>query len=667
MKKGQTGTGIVRCVKFPNKGIVDTTEEKNIPGTVEKETVQLQVVVKNTLPGQQVSFQVNKVRGGKAEGRLLEVVKPAENEIESPCRHFGICGGCTYMTLPYEEQLKIKEQQVKELLDGVLLEQNKAGNQNQMDQGVDENAEADLARLSDEKIYRFEGIKGSPREFAYRNKMEFSFGDEVKDGPLALGMHKRGSFYDVVSVAGCQIVDEDYRKILKCALAYFREKDVSFYHKMAHIGYLRHLLVRKAVKTGEILIDLVTSSQTPPDTICMEKGLLEDFTDELCKLKLDGHIVGILHTTNDALSDTVRDDGTDILYGQDYFYEELLGLRFRITPFSFFQTNSLGAEVLYDTVREYVKDCYCTEGVENKAGGKTENKAEIGAEIKAGVSAEKKANDRAEDDRLNEWTISLHNKTVYDLYSGTGTIAQLLALVAKKVIGVEIVEEAVIAARQNVELNGLHNCEFIAGDVLKVLDEIEDKPDFIVLDPPRDGIHPKALEKIIHYGVDRIIYVSCKPTSLTRDLEILTARGYHVERACAVDMFPATANVETCVLLSHKTPDSIINVKVEFGEGKGKVPLDNIMKRAGTYKPKERVTYKKIKEYIEEKYGFKVHTAYIAEVKRNLGLPMYDASNAVEELKHPRKHPTADKVRAIKDALKYFDIIEKQNIVGIKT
>ena len=474
MKKGQVGSGIVTDVKFPNKGIVNAVEEKNISGTVEKETVPIQVVVKNTLPGQEVSFQVNKVRKGKAEGRLLEVLKPAENEVESPCRHFGICGGCNYMTLPYEEQLKLKERQVREMLSEVLV--------------------------SEDAI--FEGIKGSPRQFAYRNKMEFSFGDEVKDGPLALGMHKRGSFYDVVSVKDCQIVDEDYRKILECALAYFKEKDVPFYHKMTHVGYLRHLLVRKATKTGEILVDIITTSQKPQDTICMEKGLIEDFTNELCKLKLDGKIEGILHTTNDSLSDTVKDDGTDILYGKDYFYEELLGLKFKITPFSFFQTNSLGAEVLYETAREYVGQ-------------------------------------------------GLHNDSVvYDLYSGTGTIAQLLAPVAKKVIGVEIVEEAVIAARENADINGLHNCKFIAGDVLKVLDEIEEKPDYIVLDPPRDGIHPKALEKIIHYGVENIVYISCKPTSLVRDLEVLQARGYRVKRACAVDMFPGTVHVETVVLMS---------------------------------------------------------------------------------------------------------------------
>ena len=246
---------------------------------------------------------------------------------------------------------------------------------------------------------------------------------------------------------------------------------------------------------------------------------------------------------------------------------------------------------------------------------------------------------------------------IFDLYSGTGTIAQMLAPVAKKVVGVEIVEEAVEAAKVNAELNGLDNCEFIAGDVLKVVDELEDKPDFIVLDPPRDGIHPKAIQKIIDFGVEQMVYISCKPTSLARDLEVFEAAGYKVKRATAVDQFPNTVHIETVVLLSHKKPDGHINVKVEFGEGEGKVPLDDIAQRAEEYKPKERVTYKMIKEYIEAKYGFKVHTAYIAEVKRDLGLPMYDAPNAVEELKQPRKHPTAEKVEAIKDALKHFEVI----------
>ena len=579
MKKGQVYEGSVVRVDFPNKGIVCVGDET--------------AVVKNSLPGQKVKFSVNKVRKGKAEGRLLEVTEKSPLETGRTCSLFGLCGGCTYLSLPYEEQLKVKEEQVKRLLDSVLNKQ--------------------------EEAWIFEGIKGSPKAYEYRNKMEFSFGDEYKDGPLALGMHKRGSFYDIVTVADCEIVDADYRLILQSVRDYFARAKVSFFHRMSHEGYLRHLLVRKASRTGEILVALVTTSQDPWQGETAVEGsldadaLITGFKDLLLSLEQDGKLVGkfagILHITNDSIADVVQSDHTELLYGQEYFYEELLGLKFKISTFSFFQTNSYSAEVLYRTARDYVGDL----------GGS--------------------------------------DKTVFDLYSGTGTIAQLMAPAAGKVIGVEIVEEAVEAAKKNAAANGLDNCEFIAGDVLKVLDEVEEKPDMIILDPPRDGIHPKALPKIIKYAVDHIVYISCKPTSLVRDLEVFLENGYRVDKAVAVDQFPWTANVETVVLLSHKKADSYIHIDVEFGEGEGKIPVDSIAKRAEAYKPKEKVTYKMIKEYIEAKYGFKVHTAYIAEVKRNLGLPMYDAPNAVEELKQPRKHPTPEKVEAIKDALRYFAVI----------
>ena len=578
MKKGQSYEGYVENVVFPSKGIVMVEGEEN------------KAVVKNVLPGQKIQFRVTKKRKGKAEGMLEAVLEKSADEVEAECPHFGICGGCNYQNLPYDKQLELKAGQVRSLLDAVYINRNETIG------------------------YTFEGIKESPRQYGYRNKMEFSFGDEYKEGPLSLGLHKRGSFYDIVPVTGCMIVDDDYRLILQTVLNFFGSRNVSYFHRVKQNGYLRHLLVRKAVKTGQILVALVTSSDVA-NLPCEEKSLLDDFTKELLALqtegRLEGSFAGIIHTVNDAIADVVKADRNEILYGQDYFYEELMGLQFKISQFSFFQTNSLGAEVLYDTARNYILD------------GKN----------------------------------GLADQVVFDLYSGTGTIAQMMAPVCKKVIGVEIVEEAVEAARKNAELNGLHNCEFIAGDVLKVIDSISEKPDFIILDPPRDGIHPKALQKILDYDVDNIVYISCKPTSLARDLEAFLDRGYQMRKVCCVDMFPATANVETVVLLSHKKPDGHINVKVEFGEGEGKVPLDNIAKRAEEYKPKERVTYKMIKEYIEAKYGFKVHTAYIAEVKRDLGLPMYDAPNAIEELKQPRKHPTAEKVEAIRDALKHFEVI----------
>ena len=559
MKKGQIYEGIIERVDFPNKGIVFVPEEEQY------------VTVKNGIPGQKIRFMINKFKRGNAEGRLLEVLEKSPLETREPvCSIFPACGGCMYQTMPYEEQVKMKEGQIRRIMDPVVKGE-----------------------------YLFEGVKHSPKEFHYRNKMEFSFGDEFKDGPLSLGLHKKGSTYDVLTAGDCQLVHEDMDKILLCVLNYFKERNVSYYKKMQHVGYLRHLLLRRGDTTGEILVNLVTTTQEEYD--------LTPLVEELLALELEGKIVGILHILNDSLSDVVKSDETRILYGQDFFYEKLLGLEFKITPFSFFQPNSKGAEVLYETVREYIGD--------------------------------------------------IDNQVVFDLFSGTGTIGQVLAPVAKKVIGVEIIEEAVEAAKENAVRNGLSNCRFIAGDVFKVLDEIEEKPDVIVLDPPRDGIHPKALPKILNYGVDKIVYISCKMTSLARDLEMMQLAGYRVEKMTAVDQFCETVHVETVVLLSHKKPDGHINVKVEFGEGEGKVPLDNIAKRAESYKPKERVTYKMIKEYIEAKYGFKVHTAYIAEVQRDLGLPMYDAPNAVEELKQPRKHPTVEKVEAIKDALKHFEVI----------
>lgn len=471
MKKGQIYEGDVERVDFPNKGIVRCGDET--------------AVVKNVLPGQHISFLVNKKRKGKAEGRLVSVMEKAPYELPDGCSHFGECGGCSYQSVAYEKQLEIKEAQVRRLLRPVFEKQ-------MLLDGGCTDSELYLNRI-------FEGIKASPAQYGYRNKMEFSFGDECKEGPLALGMHKRGSFYDIVTVQNCRIVDEDYQMVLGCALDYFSKENSSYFHRIRHEGYLRHLLMRKAQKTGEILIALVTTTQEIHD--------LEPFVAQLLALPLKGKITGVLHTANDSLADIVQSDETHVLYGQDYFYEELLGLRFKISQFSFFQTNTSGAEVLYQTAREFLGD----------------------------ISGDGK-----------------HDKTVFDLYSGTGTIAQLLAPVARKVIGVEIVEEAVEAARQNAKLNGLDNCEFIAGDVLKVLDTLKEKPDFIVLDPPRDGIHPKALRKIIDYQVDRLVYISCKPTSLARDLEILIDGGYRIERAVAVDQFPWTANIETIVKLCRK-------------------------------------------------------------------------------------------------------------------
>ena len=466
MKKGTVVEGIVETVEFPNKGKLIIDGKK--------------VEVKGGIAGQKVRVALNKVKKDSAKGRILEVLEPAPEEISPRCSHFGQCGGCAYQNLPYQEQLHLKERQLRKM----------------MDQAVN-------------REYVWEGISPSPKEDGYRNKMEFSFGDAYKDGPLTLGMHKKGSFHDIVCVEDCRIVDEDFRRILKETLSFAEETGLPYYHRMRHEGIWRHLLIRKGEKTKEILVDLVTASSP-----LLTEPLLKKWTDRLLELELSGTIVGILHTKNDSLADAVIDEGTDILYGRACFYEELLGLKFQITPFSFFQTNSLGAEVLYEKVREYI--------------GETKD------------------------------------KVIFDLYSGTGTIAQMLAEVAKQVVGVEIVEEAVTAAGENARSNGLKNCTFWAGDVLKVIEDLPELPDLIVLDPPRDGVHPKALEKIISFGVEKIVYIACKPTSLARDLEMLQGRGYQVEKMAGVDLFPGTVHVETVCLLSNRKPDTKVRIDVDL-------------------------------------------------------------------------------------------------------
>ena len=546
MKKGEIYEGIIEKVNFPNKGYVNIDGEK--------------VIVKNGIPGQKVRFMINKKRSGRAEGRLLEVLEKSPLEVREPvCKIFPACGGCMYQTMSYEEQLKMKETQVKGLLQEAV--------------GID----TDL---------HWEGIHGSPIEFGYRNKMEFSFGDEYKDGPLSLGLHKKGSTYDVLTASDCKLVHPDMTAILSCVLDFFTELGAVHYKKMQHTGYLRHLLLRRGVTSGEILVHVITTSQAEYDYAPLVSRLLA--------LPLEGKIVGIMHIINDSLSDVVQSDETRLLYGQDYFYEKLLGLRFKISTFSFFQPNSLAAEVLYSIVRDYIGDT--------------------------------------------------KDKEVFDLYTGTGTIAQLLASVAKEVIGVEIVEEAVEAAKVNAALNGLTNCRFIAGDVLKVLDDLTEKPDMIILDPPRDGIHPKALPKILAYGVENIVYISCKPTSLARDLPAFLAAGYEVQRSCSVDQFCETVHVETVVLLSQQKPDDTIEIDLDLDE------LDATSAEL-------KATYQEIKDYVLKEFGLKVSNLYISQVKRKCGIEVGENYNLPKTENPKVPQCPKEKEDAIKAALKYFAMI----------
>ena len=450
-----------------------------------------------------------------------------------------------------------------------------------------------------------EPIRGMDNPFGYRNKAQFPFGADKEGNPVT-GFYA-GRTHDIIANTDCALGVPVNQEILEIILDFMKAEGVPAYDEKTGKGLIRHVLIRYGFTTKEIMVCLVVNGRKIPGV----EGLVKKLT------AIDG-MTSISISTNTRQTNVIMGDTYEVLWGQGFIRDYIGNVRYQISPLSFYQVNPVQTEKLYSQALEY-------------------------ADLKGG-------------------------ETVWDLYCGIGTISLFLAEKAGQVYGVEIVPQAIDDARKNAEINGITNAEFFVGKAEEVLPEYyEDyarqhggekaRADVIVVDPPRKGCDQALLETIVKMAPGRVVYVSCDSATLARDLKYLCGEGYVLEKVRPVDMFPETVHVETVVLLSHKKPDSTISVKVEFGEGEGKVPLDNIAKRAEAYKPKERVTYKMIKEYIEAKYGFKVHTAYIAEVKRSLGLPMYDAPNAVEELKQPRKHPTAEKVEAIKGALRYFGVI----------
>ena len=455
-----------------------------------------------------------------------------------------------------------------------------------------------LTRIGGLAEVPMEPIMGMDDPWRYRNKAQFPFGRD-KDGRIIAGFYA-GRTHCIIECEDCLLGVEENRQILERIKAVMEEKNISPYDENTHSGIVRHALIRKGFVTGELMVCLVINQKKLP--------FAERFVEILKEIP---GMTSISYNINMEKTNVIMGDEVVNLYGPGYITDYIGNVKYQISPLSFYQVNPVQTRRLYETALEY-----------------------------AGLTG---------------------SETVWDLYCGIGTISLFLAQKAKQVYGVEIVPPAIDDARRNAKLNGIGNARFFVGKAEEVLPQQYEEhhvyADVIVVDPPRKGCDSVCLDTIVKMAPKRVVYVSCDSSTLARDVKYLGERGYEVKRVRCCDMFPMSGHVETVVLLSHKKPDGHINVKVEFGEGEGKVPLDNIAKRVETYKPKERVTYKMIKEYIEAKYGFKVHTAYIAEVKRSLGLPMYDAPNAVEELKHPRKHPTAEKVEAIKDTLRHFEII----------
>ena len=441
--------------------------------------------------------------------------------------------------------------------------------------------------------------------FRYRNKAQFPIGTD-KDGRVTAGFYA-GRTHSIIGNTDCVLGVEVNEEILNCILDFMEEFEIPAYDEVKHKGLVRHVLLRYGFKTDEIMVCLVINGKTIPHC-----------HDLVGRLRQIPGMTSITLSSNTAKTNVIMGDTIRLLWGQEFITDYIGEIKYQISPLSFYQVNPVQTEKLYGLALDY-----------------------------AGLTG---------------------NETVWDLYCGIGTISLFLAKKAKQVYGVEIIPQAIDDAKNNAKINNITNAEFYVGKAEEVLPEYYKEyekthngetahADVIVVDPPRKGCEESLLQTIVDMQPEKVVYVSCDSATLARDVKFLRAKGYELKDVTPVDQFPHTVHVETVVLLSHKKPDGHINVKVEFGDGEGKVPLDNIAKRAEEYKPKERVTYKMIKEYIEAKYGFKVHTAYIAEVKKDLGLPMYDAPNAVEELKQPRKHPTAEKVEAIKDALKHFEVI----------
>ena len=460
-----------------------------------------------------------------------------------------------------------------------------------------------------------EPIVGMQEPFCYRNKAQFPFGTD-KDGNPITGFYA-GRTHDIIANTDCALGVPANREILEIILRFMRKYQIPSYDEKTGEGLIRHALIRYGFTTKEIMVCLVINRAE--EKMHAQKEWIPHQNELVEMLTAIKGMTSITVSPNPKRTNVIMGDSYKVLWGQGTITDYIGNVKYQISPLSFYQVNPVQTEKLYKLTLEY-----------------------------AGLQGE---------------------ETVWDLYCGIGTISLFLAQKAKEVRGVEIVPQAIEDARRNAEMNDIQNAEFYVGKAEEVLPEYYEKyqkahsgetarADVIVVDPPRKGCEESLLKTMLDMKPERIVYVSCDSATLARDLKYLCENGeYEVKKWRAVDQFPMTVHVESIVLLSHKSPDSHIDVKVEFGEGEEKVPLDKIAERAKQYQPAPRVTYKMIQEYIEEKYGFKVHTAYIAEVKRNLGLPMYDAPNMVEELKQPRRHPTAEKVEAIKDALKHFGVI----------
>ena len=424
-----------------------------------------------------------------------------------------------------------------------------------------------------------EEILGAKNPEHYRNKSQYPVGADGSIGFFQARTHK------VVPIRRCLIQTEAADRTAQAVGEWMRRYKISAYDETTGKGLVRHVCVRVNRK-GESLCCVVVNGNKVP----REPELAAYVTAAV------PHTVGVLLNSNTRRGNVILGDKYRTLFGRNYLMDTLCGLEFKLSMPSFYQVNRNQAEVLYGKALEF-----------------------------AGLTG---------------------NETVLDLYCGIGTITLCLAKAAKRVIGAEIVPPAIRDAKENALRNHIENAEFFCGDAADIAAKLESdglRPDVVTVDPPRKGLAPEVIASVAAMGPEKVVYVSCDPATLGRDVKIFREFGYEAKRAAAVDMFPGTAHVETVVLLSRETNPLTVEVRMEVETGE----------------VKEHPTYKRIQEYVQEKYGFKVHTAYIVEVKRMVGLDMHKAPNAVEQKKHEYHPCPPEKVEAIKDALRHFGLISE--------
>ncbi|MFC2089088.1 23S rRNA (uracil(1939)-C(5))-methyltransferase RlmD [Calditrichota bacterium] len=429
--------------------------------------------IPNTLPGDKVKIRVTRRKAGYGEARILEMIDPSSLRQDPPCKYFEWCGGCTWQNTNYEQQLEFKWNHVSESLNHI----------------------ADIENIN------VQNPISAPKVWGYRNKMEFSFsdrrwllpnelGDMSIDKSFALGLHVPGTFDKILAIDECLLQSNIANVILRYVDQYCRNKSLKPYGIHSHDGFLRFLVIRESSDSGELMVNIVTAYEDFP--------VLEDLAEELTQKFTQ--VVSVVNTINEKKAQIAYGEKEHVLFGENFIADKLLGMEFKISANSFFQTNTQQAEKLYRTVIEFA-------AVENK-------------------------------------------HLIWDLYSGTGTISLILAKSAKFVTGFELIDSSVKDARKNAVKFGVKNIKFCTGDLLNNLSSIEDQPDTIVTDPPRSGMHPKVTQFLNSSGTQRIVYVSCNPTTMARDLKILM-ENYRLIKVQPVDMFPQTYHIE-CVSLLEK-------------------------------------------------------------------------------------------------------------------